>query len=213
MILPIHIHNEEFVLHCSGVMYWVSQKMLLISDVHLGKITHFRKNGVPVPSNSVSKNFKQLNWVVDTFQPETICFLGDLFHSSINNEWELFESWVCEALPRIVLIAGNHDIIAPEKYFQLGVEVVSEWTVNDFLLTHHPEERAGFFTLCGHIHPGVLLSGFGRQWLELPCFFRSEKQLILPAFGEFTGKYIMKPTAADVVYALTKEDVILVHGN
>ncbi len=210
MTLPIEINNNEFVLHCSGAMFWKSRKMLLISDVHLGKVNHFRKNGVALPQNSVIGNYKQLKHVVEKFNPEIICFLGDLFHSSLNNEWLLFENWVTESAPEIILIAGNHDIIAPEKYTKIGVRVVSEWTLDGFLLTHFPEQRDNFFTLCGHIHPGVLLHGFGRQWLELKCFFRSPMQMILPAFGEFTGKYILKPTESDIIYAITKEDVILI---
>ncbi len=210
MTLPISINNHEFILHCSGAMYWPLKKILLISDVHLGKVTHFRKNGVALPPNSVATNFKQLNFVLELFKPEKVCFLGDLFHSSINNEWNLFEQWVRNAAAEIVLITGNHDIIDPYSYRQLGVEVVSEWTIDNFLLTHHPELRDGYYTLCGHIHPGILLHGFGRQWLELKCFFRSEQQMILPAFGQFTGKYILKASATDIVYAITKEEVILI---
>ncbi|HEX8270445.1 MAG TPA: ligase-associated DNA damage response endonuclease PdeM [Flavobacterium sp.] len=210
MILPIVIKEQDFTLHCSGAMFWDDKKMLLISDVHLGKVTHFRKNGVAVPEKSVAGNFKQLSHVVNKFNPEIICFLGDLFHSSINNEWDLFEDWVRETNIKTILIAGNHDIISPYKYSDIGVDVVSEWVVDGFLLTHHPEERQGNFTLCGHIHPGILLQGFGRQYLELPCFFRSPNQMILPAFGEFTGKYILKPSADNIVYALTRDDVILI---
>lgn len=212
MILPITINQSDFILHCSGAMYWKEKKMLLISDVHLGKVSHFRKNGVAVPQNSISGNYRQLNYVVGLFEPEIICFLGDLFHSSLNNEWQLFEKWVRTITAKIVLVAGNHDIIAPEKYAAINVHVVSEWKIDGFLLTHFPEIRESDFTLCGHIHPGILLHGFGRQWLELKCFFRSNQQLILPAFGQFTGKHILKPSATDIVYAITKDDVIRIGG-
>lgn len=212
MILPITINQCDFILHCSGAMFWQKHNMLLISDVHLGKVSHFRKNGVAVPQNAVSGNYKQLNYVFEHFAPETICFLGDLFHSSLNNEWKLFEKWVATIDARIILIAGNHDIISPAKYDAIGVHVVSEWIVDGFLLTHHPEVRESNFTLCGHIHPGILLHGFGRQWLELKCFFRSQQQMILPAFGQFTGKYILKPSSSDTVYAITKDDVIQIGG-
>jgi hypothetical protein len=32
--------------------------------------------------------------------------------------------------------------------------------------------------------------------------------MILPAFGEFTGTYVMEPTEEDRIYAITKEDVV-----
>jgi hypothetical protein len=35
--------------------------------------------------------------------------------------------------------------------------------------------------------------------------------MILPAFGEFTGKHIIKPTQEDVIYAIANEEVVLVN--
>jgi DNA ligase-associated metallophosphoesterase len=212
MTLEIDINSRAFVLHCSGAVYWVEKRMLLISDVHLGKISHFRKHGSALPGGAMFKNFVKLDAAVAYFEPESICFLGDLFHSSINNEWHLFSEWVQKTQLPIVLVAGNHDIINPQKYHDLSIIIVSEWVLDGFLLTHHPEEREDLFTLSGHIHPAVLLEGMGRQFLKLPCFFRSPQQMILPAFGEFTGTYVMEPQEDDTVYVVTKEDVVLVKG-
>ena len=211
MTLQTQINNNTFILHCTGALYWVDKKMLLLSDVHLGKISHFRKHGSAIPGKAVLQNFRKLDSVVNYFNPEIICFLGDLFHSTLNNEWNFFREWVMQINLPIVLIAGNHDIISPYKYENLNITIHSEWILNGFLLTHHPEEREGLFTLSGHIHPAVLLEGMGRQFLKLPCFFRSQYQMILPAFGEFTGTYIMEPNETDMIYAITKEDVIAIN--
>lgn len=182
----------------------------MISDVHLGKVNHFRKFGAAVPRKAIHKNFVLLDMIVADFQPFQICFLGDLFHSSLNKEWELFENWVGKTPAEIILVSGNHDIIDPEKYRQLNVEIFPELIIDNFLLTHHPEEREGLFTFCGHIHPAVKLHGFGRQKLKLPCFFKSKNQMILPAFGEFTGTYTMNPSKNDEVYAIVEDVVVKV---
>ena len=211
MTLETQINNNTFILHCTGALYWVNKKMLLLSDVHLGKVSHFRKHGSAIPGRAMLQNFRKLDSVVNYFRPEVICFLGDLFHSTLNNEWNLFREWVNHTQLPMILVAGNHDIISPHKYEALNIKIYSEWTLSGFLLTHHPEEREGLFTISGHIHPAVLLEGMGRQFLKLPCFFRSPRQLILPAFGEFTGTYIMEPTETDVIYAITKEDVIAIN--
>ena len=206
----IHINNQKFILHPSGSIFWVDKKVLLIADVHLGKISHFRKFGFAVPPDSISKNFLRLAEIMDEFNPQSVCFLGDLFHSSMNNEWDLFAAWVSDIEAQIILIAGNHDIISPQRYQELGIDVFKELTVDDFLLTHHPTERSGFFNFSGHIHPCVLLQGKGRQFLKLPCFFHKPNQMILPAFGEFTGTYELVPSEDDKVYAVTKEEVIFI---
>lgn len=207
----IIIHNNTFTLHPCGVIYWQEKRTLLIADVHLGKVSHFRKFGSAVPQKAVLQNFKQLDKVVEAFNPKTVCFLGDLFHSNLNSEWKLFENWVQGRDEQIVLIAGNHDIISPVLYESLGIKIYQEVVLGPFLLTHHPEEREGFFNFSGHVHPGIRLNGMGRQSLKLSCFFKSENQLILPAFGIFTGNFYIKPEPGNSVFAITQNEVIQIY--
>lgn len=210
MTVTIKINAQTFILHPSGALFWEDRKALLISDVHLGKVSHFRKHGVAIPNSAVSKNFTRLTEAVVHFNPESVVFLGDLFHSSKNSEWNLFVEWSDCCAAEIILVAGNHDIIAKENYDRIAVKVFKELEMDGFLLTHHPTEREGLFNFSGHLHPGVSLRGFGGHHIKLPCFFQKENQMILPAFGEFTGKHIMVPGANDLVYAVTKEEVVLI---
>lgn len=205
----LEINKNHFQLHPSGAMYWEEQEMLLISDVHLGKVSHFRKFGSAVPQKAVQGNFLKLKNVVDFFNPKKICFLGDLFHSSLNKEWLFFETWKNSVSAEVLLLEGNHDIISPLKYEKLGVQTLPELIIDGFLLTHHPEERENCFNFSGHIHPAVKISGKARQELKLACFFKTKNQLILPAFGEFTGTFEMSPKEGDEVFVLGKEEVIL----
>lgn len=210
--MTINLQNQNFQLHPSGAAFWQEKEILLISDVHLGKISHFRKYGSAVPHKAINANFLRLNEVVAKYQPKIICFLGDLFHSSLNKEWELFENWMKSLETKVILIAGNHDIISPLKYKKLGVAIHSEWQLDGFLLTHHPENRSDFFNICGHIHPGYRLVGKAKQQLKLPCFFQKKQQFILPAFGEFTGNYMMQLKEGEKAYAITQKEVILIAG-
>ena len=204
----VQIKNQNFTMHPLGVLFWQDKSKLLISDVHLGKISHFRKFGAAVPQKAVQKNFDLMNEVVAFFEPKSIVFMGDLFHSSLNKEWELFEKWTSNISAKIILVVGNHDIICPTKYEDLGIEVVHEIKSAGFLLTHHPEDREGYFNFCGHIHPAIRLSGLGRQSVRLRCFFKSERQMLLPAFGEFTGSHIVKADEKCEVFALLGDTVL-----
>lgn len=212
MTKSIDILGQTFILHPSGGMFWVEENILVISDVHLGKVAHFRKHGSAIPALALKGNFLKLDLATGFFDPGKIIFLGDLFHSYINNEWQYFEKWMQDISAEVILVEGNHDVISPLKYEELGVQVIPELIMGDFLFTHHPEERAGFFNFSGHLHPGVRINGKGRQQLKLPCFFRSKDQMILPAFGEFTGKHILEPKAGDEVYVVTMEEVISLNG-
>lgn len=206
----LSILDQNFLLHQSGGIFWVEQSTLLIADVHLGKVSHFRKHGSAVPFKAIAENFKRLTRIADAFEAKSICFLGDLFHSHVNTEWELFENWIRSRTENIILVAGNHDIINPVKYENLGISIYSEIITEGFLFTHHPDIREGLFNFCGHIHPGVRLGGLGKQVLKLSCFFKTENQLILPAFGTFTGNYYLEPKAGDQIFAVTKNEVIQV---
>lgn len=204
----LQIRNQNFVLHPTGTLFWQERSMILISDVHLGKVSHFRKFGAAVPQKAIAQNFLLLDKAVASFAPQTICFLGDLFHSSVNKEWELFKAWIEKTTSNVILVEGNHDIISYLKYEELGIQVVSEIQLEGFLLTHHPEQREGFFNFSGHIHPAIRLKGLGRQSLRLPCFFKSSDQMILPAFGEFTGSHVLKPKKNSEVFAIADGAVV-----
>ena len=52
----------------------------------------------------------------------------------------------------------------------------------------------------------------GLQQMKMPCFFRSAQQMILPAFGAFTGLHILSPKVEDKVYVTTGKEVIEIEG-
>lgn len=210
MIQNITIDTNKFRLHPSGAIYWEEKQMLLIADVHLGKVSHFRKHGAPVPSNAAFQNLEKLTEISNFFHPETICFLGDLFHSKLNEEWQDFEKWVEYTKAEVILISGNHDIIPQYLYENLGVKVYDELLLEGFHLTHHPTEIKGTFNFSGHVHPGIRMRGVGKQYLRFACFYKTINSLILPAFGNFTGKHILKPSEMDEVFAIVEGEVICV---
>lgn len=212
MSLSIKIYTNTFTLHPSGAIFWQEKSMLLIADVHLGKVTHFRKYGAAIPAHLAFENLERLTEVTNHFQPDTVCFLGDLFHSKLNAEWNDFAKWVDYTSAQVVLISGNHDIIPKYLFEDLGVEIFEELKLDTFLLTHHPTNLDGFFNFCGHIHPGVKMQGAGRQVVRLACFFKTTQQLILPAFGSFTGTFTLQPTQNDEIYVLADDQVLYVSG-
>ncbi|MGV9003869.1 ligase-associated DNA damage response endonuclease PdeM [Flavobacterium sp.] len=211
--MNIEIQNQSFILHHYGAIFWEKKSILLISDVHFGKVSHFRKHGIAIPNDAISENFNRLDFLLDEFQPKTIIFLGDLFHSTKNTEWKLFANWTKAISQKIILVKGNHDIIDELLFEVLNIEVVPELIIEEFILTHHPLENNTLFNFCGHIHPGIKLRAKGKQFLNISCFFRKPNQMIFPAFGEFTGNFYLKPTKNDLVYGITSEEVISVTIN
>jgi metallophosphoesterase superfamily enzyme len=102
----------------------------------------------------------------------------------------------------------NHDVIPKWKFEDLGLEVVPQVEEDSFLFHHFPDQETTAFVFCGHVHPGVKLAGVGKQQLKLPCFYQGPTQMILPAFGAFTGLHPLKPRQEDTVFVTTGKKVI-----
>lgn len=198
-------------MHPHGSMYWPKEEMLIVADLHLGKIDHFRKHGSALPNLSNAVDYINLEQNITQFKPQRLVFLGDLFHSTLNKSWFIFEQWVQRQPVEFILVIGNHDIIPVKRFEDLGFSVEYNLDISGFSLTHIPEDKEDLFNFCGHVHPGFRLRGKGRQQLKLSCFYQKANQMILPAYGSFTGNYYVKPEEDEHIYVLTEDSVLKVH--
>src|SRR3954467_5240451 len=87
--MRVVVKNLSFELLPQKAIYLPSEKILLIADLHLGKVNHYRKAGYPVPTRANDENTTVLIDLLNFYKPERILFLGDLFHSHYNEEWEV----------------------------------------------------------------------------------------------------------------------------
>ncbi|MBU2408855.1 MAG: DEAD/DEAH box helicase, partial [Gammaproteobacteria bacterium] len=111
---------------------------------------------------------------------------------------------------RLTLVRGNHDSRAGDPPASLQIDVVDEaHLMGPFAACHHPQRHPTHFVLAGHLHPACTLHGRGRDSLRLPCFVQEESQLILPAFGEFTGGMRMAAEPGRRFYGVGGESVWL----
>ncbi len=208
-VVLTQVKGENFLLLPEKAIYWEAKKMLLIADLHLGKTTHFRSNGIAVPKEVPNKNWMLLDQLIGDYEVERLCFLGDLFHSTFNHEWDVFAQWVKRHHQiRFELVLGNHDILEPIAYEQLGFKTVDKLNEMPFVFTHEPQECEEGYNLAGHIHPGIRLKGKARQTHRSACFYFGEKGGILPAFGAFTGMANVKPTKNSQIFIVVNERVM-----
>ena len=208
----IIIFSNHFYLHKTGAVFWKEKNTLLLADIHLGKVGHFRKSGIPVPRKAEGVFYEKISILKDSLNFSRVIFLGDLFHNSLNNEWFLFDNWVKESGLKIILIKGNHDIIPILKFKQIGIKTYDDLRIEKFFFTHHPVKINDCFVFSGHIHPGVRLIGKGKQIMKLPCFIYNKDQIILPSFGGFTGMHLPKLKNDEQVFVITNNEVIEVKG-
>jgi DNA ligase-associated metallophosphoesterase len=208
--LEIKLLDESFNLHHFGSLFWPKHGLLIIADVHLGKIEHFRKHGTALPNLTNAWDYIRIEQNIAEFKPKEVVFLGDLFHSTLNKSWLIFEQWVTRQPVDFTLIMGNHDIIPLQQFRDLEFKVLEVLELDGFSFTHIPEDNENTFNICGHVHPGFKLRGKGKQYLGLSCFYQKQDQLILPAFGDFTGNYYVTPEKGEHIYVLSEQSVMQV---
>jgi metallophosphoesterase superfamily enzyme len=112
------------------------------------------------------------------------------------------------------LVMGNHDLRAKEQFEAMKLVVHTESLVIDgFCFVHDMEqetENEDIYHISGHVHPGIRISGNGKQSLCFPCFYFTPKYAILPAFSRFTGLAMIEPKRDENVYAIVENSLILV---
>ena len=214
---PLTIHNQHLWLSPERSVYWEEERSLIVSDLHFGKTGHFRKSGIAVPQSLYKEDLHRLVEQIQFFKPQTLIVVGDLFHSNANKELELFRRWR-EDLDgvRIHLIKGNHDILKDQFYTDFNITLsTSSLKIGSFCFQHDPgqcsidsndEEEVYLFT--GHVHPGIVISGLGKQSLRFPCFYFTDNYCILPAFSRFTGAASIDPKPGELVYAIVNNSII-----
>lgn len=192
-------------------VYWKEEKTLILTDLHLGKAAHFRKSGIQVPESVHIPDYVRFKNLIRTYAPEKVLILGDLFHSSLNREWERFSSLIQDfPVTKFLLIRGNHDILQENLYSLANLEIAGEVaTYGPFQFVHQFSGRtSNRYILSGHIHPAVRINGPAKQSLMLPCFYFTKTHGILPAFGNFTGMAKINPKKNDDIFVILENSLV-----
>jgi uncharacterized protein len=211
------VKNQTLCLSSDRSIYWEQQKVLVVSDLHIGKTGHFRKAGIAVPQSVFKEDLQRLVALIQYFKPSSLIVVGDMFHSTANKELELFSKWRRDfKYLTIKLVKGNHDILNKNWYAQTNIELFeSSMTIGGFCFQHDPsdcesETEEVKYVFSGHIHPGITISGMGKQSLKFPCFYFTESYCILPAFSRFTGTVSITPKEDDVAFAIVNNSILKV---
>lgn len=209
----IQIRDQQLYLSTERCIYWSDQNLLILSDTHFGKSGHFRKEGIGLPQGVLEQDLKRLKNLILQFQPKGLLIIGDLFHSTFNQEINIFKAFRNEfSATDFHLISGNHDILNKNEYKKLSIEDHGKrLNVGPFSFVHDHGDISGEeinYSFCGHLHPGISIYGKGKQKLRLPCFYFTEFYACLPAFSMFTGLHLIKPGKNEAAFMITNEGII-----
>ncbi len=184
----IKILQETFTLTNQRALFWEKEKALIFSDLHIGKTAHFRKNGIALANHIMKNDLERLSILIEYFKPEKFIIVGDLLHAGNNSEVDEFCEWKKQYSDiKFCLVEGNHDRISKTLERKLCLDFREKSLEIDEISFVHDFDRSNpKFQITGHIHPGFVINSVVKK-IKLPCFAQTSKQLLLPAFSEFTG--------------------------
>ena len=210
------IAGEEVRLLPERALFWPRACTLVVADVHWGKAATFRAAGIPIPGGTTGEDLARLDRAVQRTGARRLVVLGDLFHARAGRiatrTLATLRAWREQASRmEIQLIRGNHDRHAGDPPDDLRINCVNAPAfVPPFVLRHQPEPSPEGYTLAGHVHPGLVVSGPALQRERLPCFLVRPGVMLLPAFGSFTGSSPVYPESEDQAFVVADGEVLRV---
>lgn len=205
--LATTLGGERVELLADRALHWPQARTLFVADVHLGKAAAFRAGGVPVPRGATANDLARLTALVDRTGATRLVVLGDFLHAAAGRVAALDAAFVAwrDAHPQlaVTLVRGNHDARAGDPPPAWGIDVVAEpHLAAPFVLCHAPAAPPSGYALCGHVHPGVRVSGRAHETARLPCFVLGQRRAVLPAFGRLTGLALVTAAPGETLVAI-----------
>jgi DNA ligase-associated metallophosphoesterase len=181
---PFTLLAEPLHALACGALYQPRERLLCVSDLHLGKSDRIaRRSGLMLPPYESRATLDRLSQAIDQTDARTIVCLGDSFDDLAAADSLIPEDRATllrlQAGRRWVWIEGNHD----PGPVDLGGTHLAEFAAGPLTYRHiaQPEAKG---EVSGHWHPKLTLPGAGGT---RACFLFDSARLILPAYGAYTG--------------------------
>lgn len=103
-------------------------------------------------------------------------------------------------------------------YRQFNIKLYKKYYLwNRFLFTHTPLEdeiqlNGCDYVFSGHLNPGIMVDQKSGVSEILPCFYFTQKQCVLPVFGDIPDKKLINNNSKERVFVIAKrndEDIVL----
>lgn len=185
-------------------LYLKREKVLVLSDFHIGLEEALNKQGYLMPRFQFDDIIKRLKKILDGLELKKIVILGDLKHefgTISETEWRQtlqlldFLTAYCND---IILIKGNHDTIIGPIAAKRNVKLRKFLRLGDFFLSHGDVLKSADakVMIIGHEHPAVGLKN-GPRVEVYKCFlkgkFNGKTLIVVPSFNLVTeGTDVLK---------------------
>lgn len=185
-------------------LYLKKEKILAVSDFHLGYEEGMKEKGFLVPKFQLKDILIRLESILKKVKIEKIVINGDLKHEYgkiLGQEWKdvlkLFD-FLSDYCKEIVIVKGNHDLFLGPVAWKRGLKIVEKHPVGDKLICHGHEmmQSAAKVLIIGHEHPAIVLEAEGKRE-KFKCFLAGKSKgkeiIVMPSFNPLSeGTDILK---------------------
>lgn len=183
----MHVMGERLICDWAGCIYWPTEEILIVSDLHLEKGSSFARKGMMVPPYDTGATLTRLAQRITFWQPKTVISLGDSFHDAYAHERipDLYQQQLNSMMVdrHWIWISGNHD---PLPLDTIGGTGASEIHIGPLTFRHAPRAGLQQGEIAGHLHPAGKINRRAKS-VRRPCFVSDGSRLIMPSFGAYTG--------------------------
>ncbi len=182
-----NLSGVSLVAMGSGALFWPGEKILTVSDLHLGKSERIARRGGPLlPPYEVHETLTRLGDDIQSTNPAVVICLGDSFDdlqsADMLDEQHFQHITRLQAGQQWIWIEGNHDP-GPVGFAGTHQKAFSRAPL---VFRHIAMAGAQVGEISGHYHPKHTLRAAGGA-VTRPCFIYDETRVVLPAYGTYTG--------------------------
>lgn len=207
-------------------LYDPKEKMLIVSDLHLGLESLMAEAGMFMPKFQLKEIKSALLDMLEKKDVESLLVCGDIKHefseTSYGERKEVEEliDFVLDHVENIFLVKGNHDnylIYTVKSYPEVELENIFVFDDVCFVHGHEKHERIrGLdieYLIIGHEHPALTLTDEIGSREKIRCFLygnttTGKKMIVMPAFsGLAQGSDMNKIGKKDILSPVLKDMV------
>ncbi len=185
--MTISLNGATLEARASGSLFWPSESLLVVSDMHLGKSDRLARQGrTLLPPYESIETLSRLADDLDATEARNVVCLGDSF-DDLPAQTSL-PAAARDTLDRLmagrrwIWIEGNHD----PGPLDLGGTHLGQLRLGPLVFRHIAQQGARPGEVSGHYHPKASLRTRVGQ-VARPAFLLDATRLIMPAYGRYTG--------------------------
>jgi len=180
------IKLEDFVITRYYSIYFQDEKIIVMSDLHIGFEEVMAQKGLLLPKMQKRRIMDLLDKIFQFYDVEKVIIDGDFKHEfskNVKQEWNEIEEIINYILKKsdLIVIRGNHDNYLQTILSKYGIDMIRSFKLKNYVLIHGDKEYKDSNIIIGHEHPSIKIRDNVGGILSMPAFLHGKNITVLPS--------------------------------